>query len=164
MTRGFYADFNDIVFDPRYADLDVVTDRVRSVRSKKWQYIRNFTPGISYYEQGHRNVEAVRAAKELYDQGKLPERHTSYFKPKPAEELYDLEADPFELTNLAGDASKKAELEKMRNALQTWIKRTNDSDQLEDPAMIQEMLRLQEQERKAAVDQRRKKGKATPED
>ena len=148
----------------QWDNLDVVTDRVRSVHSKKWQYIRNFTPGISYYEQGHRNVEAVRAAKEIYDQGKLPERYTSYFKPKPAEELYDLEADPFELTNLADEPSRKTDLEKMRNALQTWIKRTNDSDQLEDPAMIKEMLRLQEEERKAAVIQRRKKAKAPPED
>jgi N-sulfoglucosamine sulfohydrolase len=141
-------------------DLNVVTDRVRSVVSRKMKYTRNYTDGITYYEQGHRNVEAVRATKELHDQGKLPSQFGFYFQPKPAEELYDLEKDPFELVNLAGDDSKKSELDKMRKALELWITRTGDSDKPEDPKMIQEMLRLRERERKAEVEKRGAKGEA----
>ena len=144
-------------------DLNVVTDRVRCAFTKKLKYIRNFTPGISYYEQGHRNVEAVRAAKDLYDAGKLPQQFAYYFKPKPPGELYDLEKDPFELTNLVSDASRKADLEKMQNALEAWIKKTNDSDKPEDPKLIEEMIRLQAEGQKEKVSNRGKKN-ATPKD
>jgi N-sulfoglucosamine sulfohydrolase len=144
--------------------LDVVTDRVRAVVSKKMKYIRNFTPGISYYEQGHRNVEAVRAAKALFDQGKLPKEYTYYFEPKPAEEFYDLERDPFESSNLVDDAVRKDDLEKMRNALQSWITRTNDSDKPEDPKMIKEMIRLRELERQEELAPGGKREKKKSED
>lgn len=145
-------------------NLDIVTDRVRSVFSKKLKYIRNFTPGISYYEQGHRNVEAVRAAKELYDQGKLPKQYAYYFQPKPAEELYDLEKDPFELTNLANEVSRKTDLDRMRSALDGWIRRTNDSDKPEDPEMIKEMIRLRELGRREEDTNKGRKDKTQPAD
>jgi arylsulfatase A-like enzyme len=144
-------------------NLDTVTDRVRSAFTRKLKYIRNFTPGISYYEQGHRNVEAVRAAKELFDQGKLPQQFVYYFKPKPPEELYDLENDPFELTNLANDASRSADLERMQTALDAWIKKTGDSDKPEDPKLIQEMVRLRAAAQKEKVANRGKK-KTTQQD
>ena len=145
-------------------NLDIVTDRVRCVFSKKWKYIRNFAPEISYYEQGHRNVEAVRAAKELYDKGELPQQFGYYFKPKPPEELYDLENDPFELTNLVNDVSRKVDLEKMQNALARWIKRTNDSDKPEDPKLIKEMIRLRAEDQKEKASKRGKKNRTQQND
>ena len=145
-------------------NLDIVADRVRCVFSKKLKYIRNFAPGISYYDQGHKNVEAVRAAKELCDKGKLPQQFAYYFKPKPPEELYDLEKDPFELTNLVNDASRKTDLEKMQNALETWIKKTNDSDKPEDPKLIKEMIRLRAEAQKEKASKRGKKNSAQQND
>jgi N-sulfoglucosamine sulfohydrolase len=154
--KGTEPDFLYALWD----NLDIVTDRVRSVVSRKSKYIRNYTDGITFYEQGHRNVEAVKEAKQLHDQGRLPSQFGFYFRPKPAEELYDLETDPFELNNLAGDASKKTELDRMRKELDLWIARTGDSDKLEDPKMIKEMLRLREQERKEEIETKGRKGKA----
>jgi uncharacterized sulfatase len=39
---------------------------------------------------------------------------------KPDEELYDLEADPFETKNLAGDPAHAAALERLRKAVVDW--------------------------------------------
>lgn len=44
----------------------------------------------------------------------------------PAEELYDLEADPHEVSNLAKDARYAKKLEETRQALGRWITETDD--------------------------------------
>ena len=45
---------------------------------------------------------------------------------RPAEELYDLAEDPFEVRNLAADPKHQAQLRKLRKRLDEWITRTND--------------------------------------
>ena len=49
---------------------------------------------------------------------------------KPSEELYDLENDPHELNNLANNKIFKQELNKHRNILTNWIKKTGDQGQV----------------------------------
>ena len=45
------------------------------------------------------------------------------------EELYDLEKDPHEINNLAGDPNFKKDLEQHRKLLSDWIERTGDKGQ-----------------------------------
>jgi uncharacterized sulfatase len=45
---------------------------------------------------------------------------------RPREELYDLEADPFELRNIADEPVHAAEKDRHRRALAEWIERTGD--------------------------------------
>jgi hypothetical protein len=45
---------------------------------------------------------------------------------KPREELYDTDADPDEIQNLAADANYRKILERMRGVLDRWIKETKD--------------------------------------
>ena len=45
---------------------------------------------------------------------------------KPREELYDVDADPDEVKNLAGDPKFKDKLEELRAALDRWINETKD--------------------------------------
>lgn len=47
-------------------------------------------------------------------------------KTRPAEELYDLVSDPFEVNNLAGDKTCAAKLEELRTLLSSWEKETGD--------------------------------------
>ena len=47
------------------------------------------------------------------------------YRERPAEELYDLEADPFELNNLAADNSKQ--LDAMSRGLDAWMSSTGDT-------------------------------------
>ena len=61
----------------------------------------------------------VRALREVTDA--FVERARSVAS---HDEIYDLEADPEELTNLAGKAEHAATLEKLRQALAAELKRT----------------------------------------
>lgn len=47
----------------------------------------------------------------------------------PAEELYDTRNDPYELTNLAARAEDKPVLERMRERLAQWRKKSGDQDE-----------------------------------
>jgi hypothetical protein len=52
----------------------------------------------------------------------------------PAEELYDIAADPHETRNLAALPEHRAVLEELRGELERWIEETNDlGRQLEPP-------------------------------
>jgi N-sulfoglucosamine sulfohydrolase len=65
--------------------------------------------------------------RRLRDSGKLtPAQLAPFQKPKPAEELYDVDADPHELRNLASDPQHAATLAQLRAALATWQKNTSD--------------------------------------
>jgi arylsulfatase A-like enzyme len=121
--------------------LDAEVDRVRSVCSKKYKYMRNFMPEKSCYDVGHKNVEAVKAGLTLFKQGKLPPFQAAYYQVRSEEELYDLENDPFELNNLAGKTEHRQTLSSLRTVLDNWIREKKDDGKIEDPEMLKEMDR-----------------------
>ena len=119
--------------------MDEAYDMMRAVRDRQYKYIRNFNPGrpyaqyIDYMEQ----MPTMREWRRLYkdhmnalgpDYGKaLNSVQLLFFSPeKPAEELYDVVQDPYEVRNLAGSAAHQAVLTRMRQALNDWQKETAD--------------------------------------
>jgi arylsulfatase A-like enzyme len=100
----------------------------RAVRSERFKYIRNddhewpLTPP----------ADAVRSPsfqemRRLRDAGKLsPAQRACFIMPRPAGELYDVEADPYESVNLAGDSRYADLLDGMRRALEEWVRETAD--------------------------------------
>lgn len=114
---------------------DETTEIIRSVRSEKFKYIRNF---LSYRPHAQRNQykdgkEISVHTKELYKAGKLNELQSKFYQPtRPPEELYDLENDPFEIKNLASDPAYQSDLIKLRNQLYAWM------DTISDPGLIPE--------------------------
>jgi len=54
------------------------------------------------------------------------------FGKRPAEELYDLQKDPYELTNVAANTRYEADKVKLRQALQHWMETTSDPRTLND--------------------------------
>lgn len=114
---------------------DYTIDRIRTVRTEKLRYIRNYFPGRPLLQAQYRDHRPiVTEFKSLREAGKLTayqEKH--WFGLRPDEELYDLEADPDQLNNLATDAAYKSELERHRKILATWISETNDQGQSPEP-------------------------------
>ncbi|MDQ3651573.1 MAG: sulfatase [Acidobacteriota bacterium] len=112
---------------------DETVDRVRSVRSEQFKYIRNFYPQRSHLQPNEYkdNKEIVRRLRELHEQGSLNELQARLlFSPtRPEEELYDLRSDPFETRNAASDPQHQKTLNEMRGRLKGWIKETNDRGQ-----------------------------------
>jgi uncharacterized sulfatase len=118
----------DAVFGARDR-VDEAFDLSRSVREARWLYIRNYMPHLSgaqperYSDQAGMRREIVRLAAE----GKLGDGPMTYAGPrKPLEELYDAEADPHQVRNLAGDPGHATVLERMRGRLRSWILETRD--------------------------------------
>ena len=59
--------------------------------------------------------------------GKLPEHQRGCFlRPRPKEELYDVEKDPHSLKNLAADPAYRETLAALRRELDRWIDETGD--------------------------------------
>jgi arylsulfatase A-like enzyme len=57
------------------------------------------------------------------------------FEPRPAEELYDTEADPWELHNLAGDPAHAETLQRMRQALDEHLDAYDRYGAMDESAM-----------------------------
>ena len=108
---------------------DETVDRIRSVRSGDFKYIRNFYPERPYL-QPCRYKDAkpfMPVLRSLYSAGKLNEAQSLQLaETRPEEELYDLTNDPWELNNLAGEPDFQATLTRMRSTLDRWIVESDD--------------------------------------
>ncbi|SHJ85138.1 Sulfatase [Maribacter aquivivus] len=107
-----------------YADrFDEKYDMVRSLRIDNLKYIRNFQPftvNALMNEYRYRQL-AYKEWKNLFDNGKLNEIQSQFFKPKTPEELYDVENDPYETINLANNPEYQKSLKQLRNNLNSWM-------------------------------------------
>jgi uncharacterized sulfatase len=103
--------------------LDERFDMVRTVRSRTHRYVRNlmpWRPALQHVAYGEQN-EILRDMRRLLAAGELAPQISQWFdSPRAAEELYDLEADPWELVNLADDPAHKATLETLRTECDRW--------------------------------------------
>lgn len=108
---------------------DETVDHMRSVRTKQFKYIRNFLPHRPYlqpcaYKDGKQILIAMR---EWHAAGKLDETQLLIFRDiRPSEELYDMNADPHEIRNLADDPKYASEVTELRGRLDKWMEETND--------------------------------------
>jgi len=104
-------------------------DHARAVRSIRFKYIRNdYTdlPNTPPADAGR--SPTFQAMRRLRNLNKLTQAQQACFlAPRPEEELYDLENDPFELNNLADSPQYAKVLEYHRQALAQWAQRTGDS-------------------------------------
>lgn len=124
---------------------DETVERLRSVRTDHFLYIRNFFPQRPHlqpnaYKDGKAIIQRLRA---LHDQQSLPRlAETLLFAPsRPIEELYELSQDTFQINNLAKDPAFKDQLEKHRHQLNAWIEESQDpgleSDAMYDSDMVE---------------------------
>jgi arylsulfatase A-like enzyme len=120
--------------------MDEHYDRVRSMRDKRYLYIRNFRPALPrYMDIAYRisNIPMMREILQLRDSGKLGPYTAAWFEaPKPAEELYDAEKDPHQLHNLAADPAYATKLRDMRAAYDAWEKKTGDLGAIPEQDMV----------------------------
>ncbi|MHC4378894.1 MAG: sulfatase-like hydrolase/transferase, partial [Planctomycetota bacterium] len=108
---------------------DAAIDSARSVTDGRWRYVRNYaveTPFLIANAYRERlPMTADIAALSGTPQGPA-EQWMWRCSTRPAEELYDSQADPWEARNLAGDPEHAATLERLRRELDAWIERTGD--------------------------------------
>lgn len=108
---------------------DETVDHIRGVRKGHFKYIKNYLPNRPYlqpcdYKDHKPWMLKLRA---LDQQGKLNvAQQLVTAKTRPAEELYDLSVDPFEINNLAADQAYASKLVEFRNILSNRITETGD--------------------------------------
>jgi len=114
----------------------------RSVRTKRYKYIRNFkSPGsiascsTAYRRSNHPTYHLLYALDKL---SRLTEPQKQLLKPLVDEELYDLKRDPYEINNLIGDTEFKDVHSQLRKRLIDWQKITKDKGLLEDGELLKE--------------------------
>ncbi|MDA1229673.1 MAG: sulfatase [Planctomycetota bacterium] len=120
-----------------YADrFDEKYDQVRTLRKGRFEYIRNFQPfNFDGLQNNYRyKMLAYQEWRALYESGQLNAVQKQFFEPRPAEQLFDMESDPYEIQNLATDPKFADVLHDMRDRL------TNRCKSLPDLSMYPESV------------------------
>lgn len=103
--------------------MDERYDLVRTVRDRRYRYLRNYLP---HRPAGQHQAYAWQAAgyqswEEELRAGRLNEKQRRFFEPRRFEELYDTVADPDHNNNLADEPSHRPRLDRLRAALDDFI-------------------------------------------
>jgi arylsulfatase A-like enzyme len=120
-----------------YADrFDELYGMRRGLTDGKWKYIRNFNPDFptapySFYQFGQPGWTAYQKA---FRNGGLSGHHQALWEaPGTSEQLYDLSADPWEMTNLAAAPAHSARLAALRERLKATMKQVHDTGVVPEP-------------------------------
>jgi uncharacterized sulfatase len=112
-----------------YADrFDEKYEFIRSLRKGKYQYIRYFQPFLPDGLQNNYRYRMLAFAewRDLYKAGKLSGPQLQFFESKPVEQLFDTEADPHEINNLASNPRYANVLKDLRARLATQLRALPD--------------------------------------
>ena len=119
--------------------IDETQVRQRSVRGKRYHYVRNYTDGAGFptlnrYKEKCFLVKPLM--RELLATGKLSGPPADLMKPFPKEMLFDTQMDPYEINNLANSKQHADVLARMQIALDTWMVETKDRGHIPEPASV----------------------------
>lgn len=120
---------------------------IRSVRNERYRYILNLTPETAFQNVTTRQrvFNSWKKSSAEGDQHAAALVHD--YQHRPAEELYDCEADPWNRTNLI-DAPKSGKVRnELRAQLDNWMKQQGDEGQ------ATEMKAFERMPRRAAADE-----------
>ncbi len=127
LAKGYQP--RDAVFAARDR-CDETVDRIRSVRTDQFLYIRNFYPQRpllqpNAYKDGKSILQSLRA---LHEAGKLDDLSEKLlFSPtRPEDELYEWTKDRWQVNNLANDPAHHDTLVALRGRLDRWIAETHE--------------------------------------
>ena len=126
-----------------YADrFDEKYDLVRSVRVGKYKYIRNYQPfnvdGL--YNFYRYKMLAYKEWYKLFQDGKLNDVQSQFFKPRAPEALYNIDEDPHEIKNLAKDKNYIEILLDLRTKLNDHLISINDLSFIPEPHLLKNGL------------------------
>jgi arylsulfatase A-like enzyme len=109
--------------------MDERIDSQRSVRTKGFVYIRNSMPNVPWGQTLEYlwKMPATQAWERAHRSGATDAVTGRFFGPKPVEELYDTQADPDNVVDLASKPEHQERLVRMRAELRRWQLEVHDS-------------------------------------
>ncbi len=99
---------------------------IRAVRDTRYKLIVNLAPENTYSIKGIHQVQPLRSWQEDAKQNPDLAARVKWLFQRPAEELYDLEADPYETRNLAADPEYAPIKARLRKELDGWMAQQGD--------------------------------------
>lgn len=112
---------------------------IRSIRGEKYRYVRNFTPEVTFRNA----VTPGKVFQSWIHAGAKGDGHAAKlakdFQQRPAEELYDCEADPWNRRNLIGDKSLEPVVGDLKKRLDQWMKAQGDEGQATEEKALTRM-------------------------
>jgi len=126
---------HDVVFGA-HTTRGIISGRaypIRSMRTQTHKYIRNLNPQGMFQcvtTHGHDYKEIDHSMwgswKEKAGTDAFDAKRVRMFQYRPAEELYDIIKDPYELNNIADDSTHKKLLASLGKKLDAWMKQQGD--------------------------------------
>jgi arylsulfatase A-like enzyme len=109
--------------------MDERYDMVRTVRDERYRYIRNYAPHRVHgqHQAFEWQMDAYRAWESQRLAGRLDATQEQFFREKPAEEFYDVAADPDQVRNLIDAPEHRQLIGAMRAALDAHMLAVNDN-------------------------------------
>jgi arylsulfatase A-like enzyme len=145
VLRGEVDSHRDRIYTTHANDNRMNVYPMRAVRDERWKYIRNLHPEYAFTT--HIDLVAGRLGQRTFfstwetaakSDGAAAEILKRYHA-RPAEELYDLSADPHEQRNLAADSQHAQTLDFFRTELDAWMKQQGDQQRtLAKPRLLSE--------------------------
>jgi uncharacterized sulfatase len=118
--------------------IDERYDMVRMVRDDRYLYLRTYMPwypALPVLDYAEKN-EIRQEMRRLLAEGTLTPVAAQYFAtPRPHEQLFDTQADPDEVNNLAGDETHADVLVRLRAECDRWMLETGDAHLLAEPLL-----------------------------
>ena len=145
---GFWSRKRKEIFAARDR-CDGTVDRIRCVRTKRYKLIQNFYPERPYSQfNGYKKHQypIVTLMKALHEKGELtPAQELYWAATRPKYELYDIQADPYEITNVADDPDFADVKKKLIAKLDQWLVEYDQNIYPEDPERMQEQEQLMQE-------------------
>ncbi|RJG27486.1 sulfatase family protein [Massilia cavernae] len=144
LLRGTAPGHRDAIFTTHDNDQYVNVYPMRSVRTGRWKYIRNLHPDYVYTTHIDQFVQRPGRGnffpswREAAMRDPAAKKIVARYYHRPAEELYDLKADPDERVNLAGDKKYSATLEDLRTRLEAWRNDQGDTVRVKETPHLKE--------------------------
>lgn len=134
VLEGKSTTHREAIFTTHSNDGEMNVYPSRSMRTSRWKYILNLHPEYRFTSHIDRSgkedsLAYIRSWEERAKMDENAAKIVNRYRQRPAEELYDLDADPFELNNLAGETAQASQLQDMRQSLEDWMKATGDTRQ-----------------------------------
>jgi hypothetical protein len=118
--------------------MDERYDFSRTVRDKRYRFIRNYMPHLIYglHLAYLWKMPATVSWEQQFKAGKCNDAQSAFWREKPPVEVYDEQTDPYEVNNLAGKPEMKEIQDRLRAALHHHLIATRDTGFLIESEML----------------------------
>jgi len=128
---------------------------IRSIRSRKFKYVWNFTPEIEF-QNACTNSSIFKSWRKKAETDPDAAEKVRRYEHRPEEELYNVEKDPYEWKNLADDPKYATIKMRMRKHLLNWMKAMGDKGQQTELEAFEHQIRNRNKRSQNSTQKRQK--------